>query len=544
MNRRHSGVIAGAGLAVLLCAPSHTLAQTSPSLGTAGSYSVLAGSQVTNTGATTISGDVGISPGIGPIPHFTGFGTVTLGGSVHDADVAAANAQGAKNTAYGALDQGCTVTFPGAFHELAGTTLVPGVYCATSFHLTGGTLTLSGTASDVWIFKSSSDLIIAGGAPTRVVSPSCDVWWRVVSSATFDAGSSLIGNILADTSITLAAGATLSGRALARTAEVTLSSNTISTCVPPAVPPALPPSLAKGFLAASIVPGGVSTLTVTLSNPNTSVATLTAALTDTLPAGVVVAPTPNASTTCSGTGAVVATAGGSTVTLPVTRSIPAGVGFTPGTCTMSVDVTAAAAGVYVNTLAVGALQTSNGNNAAAATATLTVPAAVGPPTLAKGFSPISIGAFGTSTLTITLLNPNATVATLTAAFTDTLPSGLLIAGAPNASTTCSGSGAVVAVAAGTTVTLPATRSIPAGSVSAPGSCTVTVNVTGSIAGAYINTLPANVLQTSNGANAAPVSATLTIVPTVPTLAGWAMIGLTLLLGMAGYLSLRRQARQS
>ncbi|MBK5298894.1 MAG: DUF3494 domain-containing protein, partial [Vicinamibacteria bacterium] len=414
MNCRYVGVVTGIGLAVILCSPVRAFAQVSPSLGTAGSYSVLAGSQVTNTGATTISGDVGISPGVGPVPHFTGFGTVTLGGAVHDADVAAANAQGDKNTAYGALDQGCMVTFPGAFKELAGATLVPGVYCATSFHLTSGTLTLSGTASDVWIFKSSSDLIITGGAATSVVSPSCDVWWRVVSSATFDANSSLIGNILADTSVTLAAGASLSGRALARTAEVTLSSNTISTCVAPAIPPALPPSLAKGFSPASIAPGGISTLTVTLSNPNTSVATLTAALTDTLPAGVVVAPTPNASTTCTGAGAVVAVAGSSTVTLPVGRSIPAGVGFTAGECTMTVDVTAPASGTYVNTLAVNALQTSNGNNAAAAVATLTAPA-LGPPTLAKSFSPISIPAFGTSTLTITLINPNATIATLTAA---------------------------------------------------------------------------------------------------------------------------------
>jgi hypothetical protein len=96
--------------------------------------------------------------------------------------------------------------------------------------LSGGTLTLTGTASDTWIFKSDSDLIISGGAPARVSSPSCNVWWRVVSTATFDSGSSLVGNILADTSITMAAGASLAGKALARTAEVTLSSNTVADC--------------------------------------------------------------------------------------------------------------------------------------------------------------------------------------------------------------------------------------------------------------------------------------------------------------------------
>ena len=239
MTRKSLGLVASVGLVTLLHGPSRASAQVSPSLGTAGTYSILAGSAVTNTGATTISGDVGISPGIGPTPHFTGFGTVVLGGTVHDADAAALTAQGDKNTAYGALDQGCTVSYAGAFKELAGVTLGPGVYCATSFHLTAGTLTLSGTASDTWIFKSASDLIITGGAAAKVVSPSCNIWWRVVSSATLDAGSSLAGNILADTSITLAAGASLAGRALARTAAVTLSSNAInSACAAPV--PTLP----------------------------------------------------------------------------------------------------------------------------------------------------------------------------------------------------------------------------------------------------------------------------------------------------------------
>jgi len=375
MNRRYVGVLTGVVLGVLLCAPSRAFAQVAPNLGTASSYSVLAGSAVTNTGATTISGDVGIYPGFGSVPHFTGFGTVTLGGTVHDADLAAANAQGASNTAYGALDQGCTVTFAGAFKELAGVTLVPGVYCATSFRLSSGTLTLSGLATDVWIFKSASDLIITGGAAARVVGPSCDVWWRVVSSATFDANSSLIGNILADTSITLAAGASLSGKAHARTAEVTLSSNAITACVAPVL---VPPSIGKAFNP--IVTGAASVLTVALSNPNPFPANLTAPFTDTLPAGVVIAATPNATTTCEGVGAVAATAGGSTVTLPATRSIPSAVGLVAGVCTMSVNVTAAVAGTYVNTIAANALQTSNGNNAGPASATLTV--IPGVPTLA------------------------------------------------------------------------------------------------------------------------------------------------------------------
>jgi hypothetical protein len=221
------GLAAGVGLMVLYA--SGVSAQVPPSLGPAGSYSILAGSVVTNTGTTTIAGDVGISPGIGAPPHFTGFGTVVLGGTIHDADGAAAAAMAAKDAAYLFLDQGCTFTYAGAFRELAGNILLPGVHCATSFHLTGGTLTLSGAGGDTWIFKSASDLVITGGLASRVLSPSCNVWWRVVSSASLDANSAFTGNILADTSITLAAGAQLIGRALARTAAVTLSSNLISS---------------------------------------------------------------------------------------------------------------------------------------------------------------------------------------------------------------------------------------------------------------------------------------------------------------------------
>ena len=94
-------------------------------------------------------------------------------------------------------------------------------------------------------------------------------------------------------------------------------------------------------------------------------------------------------------------------------SIPAGSVTTPGTCTVTVNVTAATAGGYLNTLLAGALKTSKGNNAAPAIATLTVVPLVppgGPPTLGKGFIPATIDAGGVSTLTITLSNPNLSVA--------------------------------------------------------------------------------------------------------------------------------------
>jgi uncharacterized repeat protein (TIGR01451 family) len=259
------------------------------------------------------------------------------------------------------------------------------------------------------------------------------------------------------------------------------------------------PVLGKTFSPATVNAGTVSTLTITLSNPNAAIATLTAPLVDTLPGGLVIAPTPNAGTTCTGAGAPVAVAGSGTLSLPAGRSIPSS-----GSCTLTVSVTAAAGGTYINTLLAGSLATSNGGNPAAAVATLTVVTPLVAPVLGKAFSPATVNAGAVSTLTITLSNPNAAIATLNAALVDTLPVGMVIASTPQAATTCSGAGAPVAIAGSGTVSLPAGRSIPSN-----GSCTLAVNVTAAAGGTYINTLLAGALATSNGNNANPAIATLT-----------------------------------
>jgi len=267
-----------------------------------------------------------------------------------------------------------------------------------------------------------------------------------------------------------------------------------------------PVALGKAFLPSTIIAGNVSTLTITLFNPFGSDATLNGLLTDTLPIGVVIAPTPNAGTTCvSGAFTPVPAAGDTSVTLSA-GIIPAN-----GSCTVTVNVTAANAGSYVNTLDIDALQTDQGNNTFPAVATLTVSLPSLGPTITKAFNSAIIvpgrggNVNGISTLTITLVNPNSTAATLTAPLTDTLPAGVVISKPLTAGTTCGGGTSVIAAAGGTTVTLPAGRSIPAA-----GTCTVTVKVTALCTGIYVNTLPTDALQTSNGNNALPASATLTV----------------------------------
>jgi len=240
LTRRATRLVASSLFAALLCAAgmplfdvaAAPLAATSPTLGAAASYSVLGGQTVTNTGPTTMSGDLGVSPG----SAVTGFppGIVGPPGMIHAGDALAADAQIDNTAAFTFLDQGCVTTYSGT-KDLVGENLVPGVYCADAFRLSG-TLTLSGAG--VWIFKSAADLITSGTANVVGGDP-CNVWWRAVSSATLGTNTSLIGSVLASTSMTVQTGASLDGRALVQTGAVTLDSNAITgpTCAvaPPPV---------------------------------------------------------------------------------------------------------------------------------------------------------------------------------------------------------------------------------------------------------------------------------------------------------------------
>ena len=478
-------------MALLLVLPFNpAFAQVAPSLATAGTFAVLGGQTVTNTGPTILNGDLGVFPG----SAMTGFPPGIVIGTMHAANAVAQGAQADATIAYNNLaGQPCTTTF-GVPTDLAGMTLVPGVYCFASSASLSGTLTLDaqGNPNAVFIFKTGSSLIAGSNASVALTNgaQACNVFWQVGSSATIGTGTTFAGNILALTSITLTTNASLAGRALAQNGSVTLDSNIVTptTCVAASV------SLSKAFNPATIAAGGASTLTLTLSNTGSAPAALTAAFTDNLPAGVVVAGTPNATTTCGGA----VTTSASSVTL-TGGAIPAN-----GSCTVNVNVAAAAGGAYINTVAAGSLQTINGSNTGAASATLTVtpvtPTAT--VTLGKAFSPASITAGGFSTLTITLSNTGILPAILTAPLVDTLPSGVVVALPANAATTCGGS--VAATPAGSTVTLTG------GIIPASGSCTVTVRVTANAAGYFTNTLPVGALQTTNGSNTAPAVATLTV----------------------------------
>ncbi|HET9033364.1 MAG TPA: S8 family serine peptidase, partial [Dokdonella sp.] len=259
------------------------------------------------------------------------------------------------------------------------------------------------------------------------------------------------------------------------------------------------PTVSKAFAPSSVETNATSTLTITLNNAGPAVSTLSVDLTDTFPAGLVVAATPAASTTCA-SGTLTAVAGSGSVTLGTGAQIPAA-----GSCTVSVDVASATADVYNNSIAAGALQTDTGNNAAAANASLTVTAPVFiAPTTAVAFAPTSVSAGTATTVTITLGNTNAVAANLTAALDDSLPAGLLVAPTPNAASTCA-SGTVTAAAGTSLVSLASGAQIPAS-----GDCTVTVDVRAVSPGTYTNTIAAGALQTDLGNSTAAGSDALTV----------------------------------
>jgi type VI secretion system secreted protein VgrG len=213
------------------------------SLGTAQSFAVLGGSTVTNTGASVITGDLGVSPGAA----VTGFfppGIVT--GTIHSANAVALQAQNDVTTQYNALaGAACLADLTG--QDLGGMTLTPGVYCfSSSAQLTGAlTLNAQGNANATFIFKTGSTLTTAAGSSVLLINGGnpCGVAWQIGSSATLGTTTAFIGNLIALTSITLNTGANIiGGRALARNGAVTLDTNNISfaSCAAGAGPPPLP----------------------------------------------------------------------------------------------------------------------------------------------------------------------------------------------------------------------------------------------------------------------------------------------------------------
>jgi type VI secretion system secreted protein VgrG len=197
------------------------------SLGSAENFGVLAGSTITNTGSTAISGEVGVSPGtaITGFPPGTGVVASAATAAVAETDLAVAYAAAA----------GLMPTHILTGEDLGGMTLTPGVYFFASTAQLTGTLTLDdgGNPNAQFVFQIGSALNTATDSSVVTTNggsmPGSDVFWQVGSSATLGTGTAFEGNILALTSITMITGANIEdGRALAINGAVTLDADTIT----------------------------------------------------------------------------------------------------------------------------------------------------------------------------------------------------------------------------------------------------------------------------------------------------------------------------
>jgi hypothetical protein len=195
-------------------------------LGTAASFSVLGGSTVTNTGPTTMFGDLGLSPGssVTGAPH-------VLGAS-HVDDAVAIDAKNSLTTAYD--DAASRPSNGSAGTDLAGQVFLPGVRTASSsLLLSSGAVTLDaqGDPNAVFVFQIASTLITGSSTTVALINgaQACNVFWQVGSSATLATGTRFVGTVMANATITAKTAATIHGRLLARTAAVNLDTNTITT---------------------------------------------------------------------------------------------------------------------------------------------------------------------------------------------------------------------------------------------------------------------------------------------------------------------------
>jgi hypothetical protein len=211
--------------------------------GAAGNYVILAKTAINNNPTSAITGDLGLSPAATSyitgfaLTNLTGYATAAqVTGKIYAADMAAPtpiNLTTAVEKMITAYNDAAGRPSPD-FSELGtgdigGKTLSPGLYKWTNTVTLPSAVTISGGASDVWIFQIAGDLIMSsavnitltGGAQAK------NIFWQVAGTVTIGTTAHFEGIILSMTGITFQTGASMNGRALAQTAVI-LDGNAIT----------------------------------------------------------------------------------------------------------------------------------------------------------------------------------------------------------------------------------------------------------------------------------------------------------------------------
>ncbi len=208
--------------------PIQTTVQAPVAMAGATNLAILAGSGITNTGATTIAGDMGLSPGT----SVGGFPPGILNGTLHINDAIANQAKLDLTTAYNDAAGRSSIDMVTVSGNIGGLTLTPGLYKSTStLALSSGDVTFDakGNANAIFIIQIASALTVTSGRQVILAGGALasNIFWQVGSSATFGTTSSFKGTVMAMQSISFDTGASLTGRALARSGAITMAGNTI-----------------------------------------------------------------------------------------------------------------------------------------------------------------------------------------------------------------------------------------------------------------------------------------------------------------------------
>jgi hypothetical protein len=208
--------------------PIQTIIQPTVQTGSFANLAIIAGSAVTNTGATVITGDIGLSPGT----SVGGFPPGILNGTLHINDSIATRAKQDLTAAYNDAAGRTSTDIVTLSGNIGGLTLTPGLYKSTSsLAISSGDLTFDakGNPNAVFIIQIASSLTTTSGRKIFLAggASASNIFWQVGSSATFGTTSVFKGTVLVMQSITFNTGATLDGRAFARTGGVAMAGNTI-----------------------------------------------------------------------------------------------------------------------------------------------------------------------------------------------------------------------------------------------------------------------------------------------------------------------------